>query len=632
MLEAHEKKMLFCVIALRWFFPVEQFLQRKQYETKAKAFTNAMNLNRHFFRTIGLFSIIWLSSLVAFGQSGNVLTNTGGSGWNKRILDTGAFSTTKINQKTLLVKFKTGTTVNISKDVSGIVYTGIPAVDILNEQYQCTYIKKDYKGVTPKMNWDNELSHTFRFADEIDIPTAISDYLATGYFEHVLKDQQIDISFEHLNKTTIVPNDTYFADQWALENDSVTAVTNFGVPAVVDADIDMADAWNCEQGDTNVVVAVMGTGILLTHPEFLGRIWTNHDEIPNDNTDNDGNGFDDDVNGWDFFDTDNDPTDTDGHETSMASIIGANGNNNDGIAGIDWNCRLMPVRIADESTTLSASILRDGIIYATENGADVINFSASYPQNDTTIRNAIYYAYTNDIVFTAAIGNSNANIDFYPAAYDDSVGVLAVGATGADDKRVVINASAGSTYSNNIDVVAPGDNIISLDHQLNIITNGGTSEATAHVSGLAALLKAQDTTRTADTIIAIIKATAEDQVGRPTEDTQGFDIYHGHGRINAERALCSPNSIGESQYIKANIDLFPNPTSGTVTAYIHDIQARDISIRVFDVQGRLVDSQEERRKQQIEIHFPNDSGMYLVEIIVNGMYRTSEKILKQSGK
>ena len=161
----------------------------------------------------------------------------------------------------------------------------------------------------------------------------------------------------------------------------------------------MAGAWNCEQGDSVVVVAILDTGCKLDHTEFSGRIWINHGEIPNDNIDNDNNGFIDDVNGWDFDNNDNDPTDIEGHGTSMASVIGANGNNNSLLAGVDWNCKLMVIKIADSSGNTLPMQIRDGIKYAADNGADIINFSASYPNTDTAIGNAIYNAYSKEVVF-----------------------------------------------------------------------------------------------------------------------------------------------------------------------------------------------------------------------------------------
>lgn len=578
-------------------------------------------------RLICMAFITMVTLIPGKAQSGSILTNMSGKGWGSgRIWS--SVDKPSYDLQALSVKFTGATQLVVTQDVSGIVFTGISEIDRLNEKYQCIKMHKLFRGKTPKVDWDKELSYGLYFRYPIDVPTAIQEYTATGYFEHVLTNQLLDISFDHLHKAQLVPNDPNFPDQWALDNDSVTAEMNFNEPAVVDADIDMPTAWDCGQGDSNVVVAVVGTGILRTHPEFNGRIWQNKNEILGDNVDNDANGYIDDNEGWDFFQNDNDPNDTDGHETSIASIIGANGNNSDGISGVDWQCKLMAVRVAEQTGTVTALTLAEGLAYAVNNGANVINFSASFPQNDTTIRNAIYHAYTNDIVFVAAIGNSNGNFDFYPAAYDDSVGVFAVGATSADDSRTAINTMAGSTYSTNLDVVAPGNNILSLDHQLNIVVNGGTSEATAHTSGLVALLRGQDSTLSSDSVISMIKMTAEDQVGLASEDTPGFDIFHGHGRINAGAALCLANQHWTPLPNNAKLEVFPNPTTATIQVELRGIRFKKLQVRVYDATGRIVYHEFFTSVQDFEIPLPDSLGIYLVEFLIDGKYQATHRIVK----
>jgi subtilisin family serine protease len=337
----------------------------------------------------------------------------------------------------------------------------------------------------------------------------------------------------------ILPNDPLLNREYAVLNDGSFTKGK----ATPFADIQLAEAWQVEKGDSNVTVAVLDGGIQMNNPDFKGRIWTNKKEIPGNGIDDDHNGYVDDVNGWNFSDRDNDLTDRLGHGTNVASIIGADANNGIGYAGVDWNCKIMPLKVVDDQGHGDYGDWADAVYYAVNNGARVINMSLGGAAPSRKLKNAIEYAYQHNVVVVAAMMNTNSDTKYYPAAYPH---VIAVGATGPDDNRATPfswSASSGSNYGSNICVVAPGAFIYgpSPDGKDYDVCWSGTSQATPYVSGLASLLIAQDPSRTPDQIKKIIEATADDQVGNPAEDTKGWDEFYGYGRINAYKALTYKN-------------------------------------------------------------------------------------------
>lgn len=377
---------------------------------------------------------------------------------------------------------------------------------------------------------ENTNSHfyTVEYPSNSNQEQIIEDYKNSGLVEYAEPD------FEGNGGGT--PNDQYFSRQWALSNNGTFTLSQ----ATPGADIKMKSAWDIEQGDTNIVVAIIDSGNKLDHPEFSGRIWTNKNEIPNNLIDDDLNGYVDDFYGWDFVNSDNMPTDDLGHGTCVAGIIGANANNSIGYAGVDWNCKLMNLKVLNASNTGYYSAFADAVYYAVHQGAKVINMSLGGSSVSTTFSNAVNYALENGVTVVACMMNTNSSVSFYPAAYP---GVIAVGSTNSNDKRSVPffwSTSSGSNYGNHISVVAPGNYIYAINHLSNTNYNtywGGTSQATPYVAGLASLLLSQNKSRNPAQIKSIIETTAEDKVGDPLEDITGWDPYYGHGRINAYQAL-----------------------------------------------------------------------------------------------
>lgn len=288
-----------------------------------------------------------------------------------------------------------------------------------------------------------------------------------------------------------VPNDPDFSRQWALHNTGQTGGTD-------DADIDAAESWDIEQGNGEVVIAIIDTGVDYTHEDLAANIWQNSGEIPGNGIDDDGNGYIDDTVGWDFVDgsggaegedfvtPDNDPMDRHGHGTHVAGIAGAVANNDIGIAGVAWNCKIMPVR-AGYKTSAGGGVLESddaaqAIIYAAENGARVINLSWGDYQKSNLIEDAMNYATNKGALVCAAAGNENSNSLIYPAASENTA-VLAIGATDSHDLK-----ASFSNYGDWVDVSAPGVAIYSTFLNNAYRQMSGTSMAAPHVAGVAALL------------------------------------------------------------------------------------------------------------------------------------------------
>jgi hypothetical protein len=343
-----------------------------------------------------------------------------------------------------------------------------------------------------------------------------------------------------------IPNDEYFPQQWPLNNSGQYD----GNP---DCDIDAVEAWDVQKGSSNIVIASVDSGVDYYHEDLADNIWTNDDEIPSNGLDDDSNGYIDDIVGWDFVENDNTPLDNPsapqyGHGTRCAGIHSAVTDNNIGVAGVAWYCKTMVVRCYYDhyDTTKYAN----GIIYAANNGADVINIEMAISSNSELIKDAVDYAYDKGCFMCAAAGNKNSSSEYYPAAYENVVGV---GATNQRDERCDEDdwgQGRGSNWGEWVDVAAPGTSLWLL-HPGNIYSfwgTGGTSLASPHVAGLAALLLSRNPTLTPDEVSSLICKYV---------DPYNSTYYIGTGRINAYKALISPPDapiINGTKYGKPDIN------------------------------------------------------------------------------
>ncbi|TAF32066.1 MAG: T9SS C-terminal target domain-containing protein [Cytophagales bacterium] len=463
-------------------------------------------------------------------------------------------------------------------------------------------------------------AYIIHFTEATKLENVINAYYQTQAVEYA----EPNYLAYHDGIESLSPNDENYNKQWAFKNDGTLNIG--GATPRAGADIKMEEGWAIEKGSSNVVVAIIDTGTDLLHPELKERLWKNSKEIPGNNNDDDNNGYVDDIFGWDFTETDNNPSDVDGHGTHVAGTVGAIPDNRIGVAGVDWNCRLMTVKALSDLGSGSFEWIAQSIYYAADNGADVINMSLSGSSDGLLLQEAVNYAVIQKgVVVVVAMGNNNSSVARFPAA---CIGVIAVGSTDARDFRsdpfTVGSVRGGSNYGPHIWVVAPGSNIISLG-----VNSGmgriisGTSMATPHVAGLVSLLLAQDPTRTPEDIRNILKFSSDDVVGRGDEDTRGFDIYHGYGRINARRALSFRLTAIPDVPISPDFRLFPNPSNnGRFTVRLPE---KALKISVTNALGQLVLEKEVDGEASSVLNLSN-SGLYLVRIhTMNQIY--SQKVV-----
>jgi subtilisin family serine protease len=321
-----------------------------------------------------------------------------------------------------------------------------------------------------------------------------------------------------------IPSDTYFGLQWGMHN---TGQDIRGVSGTPDADIDMPEAWDIITGEASKVIAVLDTGTQWSHPDLDTNIWSNPGEIPGNGIDDDGNGYVDDVRGWDFYSGDNNPDDSDGHGTHTAGTIGAEGNDGEGVAGVLWDCQIMPLRFLGPfgGSTSDAIAALD---YAVAAGCVVSNNSWGGGGYSSALYSAIDSARAAGHIFVAAAGNSGANTDsspHYPSSYnlDNIISVAAI------DNRDRL-ASFSNYGATSVDLGAPGVDIASTYSGSGYAWSSGTSMAAPHVAGVVALVQVQNPSWSYSQVIDRIYATV-----RPTTAMSGVTATG--GVLNAFAAL-----------------------------------------------------------------------------------------------
>lgn len=292
------------------------------------------------------------------------------------------------------------------------------------------------------------------------------------------------------------------------------------------------DAWDISTSNQQVRIAVLDTGIEPDHQD-IGSIAINEND-PINGVDDDGNGLVDDFMGWDFANSDNDPTsDQSDHGLRVAGISNARVDNAIGIAGIGFDASLVPIKIFTSENGVSSNAY-DAIIYAADQGYEILNLSWGSPNSFSQYRQDIinYATIEKGVVIVAAAGNTPANLDFYPASYDN---VLSVGATDENDQKADF-----STYSRKIDLVAPGTNISSTGTNNSFTQSSGTSLASPQVAAAAALLIGKYPEWTNFQIMEHLRVTTD-----KIDDVSGNQAYPnmlGSGRLNILKALTSGNS------------------------------------------------------------------------------------------
>jgi thermitase len=458
--------------------------------------------------------------------------------------------------------------------------SGVSSLEILGNQYGMTRMEQIGQ---------HKITRTFllEFSQAIDVADVALKYNRLGVLDFAEPDY---IAMGGGEKAEIIPNDTRFNKQWGLYNPGTqTAIGN----VVADADVDMELAWDIETGDPNMTIAVSDSGLRMTHPDIAARIWTNTAETVN-GIDDDGNGLIDDVNGWDWANNDNLPSDDLGHGTNVAGIIGAIPNNNNLFTGANWNSKIMVLKVLDAANSATYSAMANSIYYAVDKGAKVFSMSIGGAQAQI-MDDAVTYADTHNVVFAACMMNFNNDVSYYPAAYSlTHSNVIAVGSTNPDDTRTVPffwSTTSGSNYGSHLNVVAPGNYIFSLSHTSDTSSTvywGGTSQATPLVAAIASLILAHDPTLTPAQVRALIQDSAQDQVGNPTEDVAGFDQYMGHGRANAFAALTllAKNEVSGIQ--PQEFRLINPETNGTLQLFSKGQYPGEYEMMVYSIDGKLL--------------------------------------------
>ncbi len=420
-----------------------------------------------------------------------------------------------------------------------------------------------------------------------------------------------------LAASSVTPNDPSFSAQYDM--------TKISAPT----------AWATTTGSAKVTVAVIDTGIDYTHPDLYLNVWINQGEIPNrdsfadvdhdglitfrdlnapdnlgkvpntnqtsyidaadilaawsDGTDADGNGYVDDLIGWNFIDNNNNPLDGYGHGTHVSGTIGAVGNNKVGVAGVNWSTSLMALRIGDNAGNLSYQAAIDAIDYAANNGARVSNASwiVTGGQVGDPLYNAINYANSKGLLVVAAAGNNGFNNDkspwrSYPASFD-LPNIISVTATDSKDQQPHW-ANYGKT---SVDLGAPGVNVYST------VPGGyayysGTSMATPHVVGTAALILAQNPTLTSAQVKADILNNTD-----PVSSLAGRTVTG--GRLDTAKALANASTTALASTTTTTTTTTSNGKGGKVETTSVDTSVG--SDAEADVEASLVQKQQQDRDQ-----------------------------------
>lgn len=323
-----------------------------------------------------------------------------------------------------------------------------------------------------------------------------------------------------------VPNDTEFNKAWGLLNLGQTINNLKGKEG---ADIGVLPLWEKGiVGKKEIIVAVVDTGIDSKHPDLAEQVFVNAGEITGNGVDDDNNGFIDDVSGWNFYSGTNNPMDGHSHGTHCSGTIGAVGNNKKGVPGVNWHVTIMPLKIfSDGGGYAGDDEVIEAINYAVKMGARVMSNSWGGGSFSQAMFEAIKNANEKNVMFIAAAGNNyndNDEYPFYPAGYE-SDNVVSVAATTNSDSLASFSCWGAKT----VHVAAPGKDIYSTVPGEKYAFKSGTSMATPHISGIAALLLSEFPNATP---LQIRNALIEGSV--PTDALKGK--VQGNGRVNVANA------------------------------------------------------------------------------------------------
>jgi subtilisin family serine protease len=417
-----------------------------------------------------------------------------------------------------------------------------------------------------------------------DAAAAVAELRASGAFRAVLPNVRLSL--------LVMPNDPDLGVQWY-------------VHSLSDDDVQLPQAWDVTHGSPSTIIAILDTGVDTGHPDLAAKIWTNAGEIPGNSLDDDANGYVDDVQGWDFGNDDNDPNphfiaepdlgmDVGFHGTFCAGIASAATNNGAGIAGAGWDCSIMALKGADSSGDLTVESAAEGILYAAENGADVLSMSFGAPGDSVGdfFQPLIDDASAAGVVCIAAAGNSDVSTPSYPAAND---GVLAVGATDQSGARAFFSnwgpwvdiAAPGSTMWSTICRNYPIDDISQIyytflfgwDGETPYMFGDGTSFACPLVAGAVGLVRTRYPQLTPAQVISHVVATG---------DSVPYDQPIGR-KLNVVRAVTTSTvAVDPNRAAGLALAIRPNPSTGSARLELELPRAGIARVEIFDPSGRRV--------------------------------------------
>jgi len=350
--------------------------------------------------------------------------------------------------------------------------------------------------------------------------------------------------------------------------------------------INAQGAWDLTQGSANVVIAIVDNAVRITHTDLVSNLWVNPGEIPGNLLDDDLNGYTDDVNGYDVADRDpnpNPPASTINsspfvHGTHCAGIASAKTNNGIGMASVGFNCRIMAVKCTPNTAkgdVLSNSY--DGVYYTIRAKANIISMSFGGKGYSATGQSIMNTANSLGITLIAAAGNNNTDTLFYPAAFNNVIGV---GASNESDQK-----SSFSNYGSYIDLVAPGNNIYSTLAGSDAAYGklNGTSMATPIVAGVAALVKSANPSFSPAQIEAALKKGCV----KIDNLNPSFAGKLGAGRINAFFAV-NPGAINITETKEYSISIYPNPFNSSLKIELYSGNPNTMHLDLFNLLGEKV--------------------------------------------
>jgi subtilisin family serine protease/subtilisin-like proprotein convertase family protein len=392
----------------------------------------------------------------------------------------------------------------------------------------------------------------------------LSEHPHVAYFEPNLSVWSIDA----------VPNDGRLSDLWGLNNTGQSSGT-------VDADIDATEAWDVITGSANVVVGVIDTGVDYNHPDLAANIWRNPGEVAGNGVDDDRNGFVDDVHGYDFVNNDGDPMDDEGHGTHVSGTIAAVGDNGIGITGVNWSSSIMGLKFLDAGGSGSTANALRAVNYAMlmrqQYGVNVRVTNNSWGGGgfNQSLREAIAASGNAGILFVAAAGNNGEDTDttpHYPSNYDVAT-IISVAATDRQDALARFSNFGGDT----VDIAAPGVSIVSTFPSNSYREFSGTSMATPHVAGVAALAWALSPSSTVSQIRDAIVGSVDRLAALDGRMTSA-------GRLNA-RATLDRLGMNVAGTVPAAGEAVSLPPTEFRVTFSHDLDPLTVAATDLKVNG-----------------------------------------------